>query len=74
VTSIEYGDSESLVRQSDPLAWPPRSPDITPLHHFLCGYVEEKVYVTKVTGAGDLKTRIRDAITTINSYYYLQFG
>jgi hypothetical protein len=49
-----------------PLAWPPRSPDITPLDFFLWGYVKDKVYVTKVTGVEDMKTRIRDAITIIN--------
>jgi hypothetical protein len=48
------------------LAWPPRSPDITPLDSFLWGYVKDKVYATKVTVVEDLKTRIRDVITTIN--------
>jgi hypothetical protein len=48
------------------LAWPPRSPDTTPLDFFLWGYVKDKVYATKVTGLEDLKTRIRDIITTIN--------
>jgi hypothetical protein len=40
-----------------PIAWPPRSPDITPLHFFLWGYVKDKVYATKVTGVEGLKTR-----------------
>jgi hypothetical protein len=48
------------------LAWPPRSPDITPLDFFLWRYVKDKVYATKGTGVEDLKTRIRDVITTIN--------
>jgi hypothetical protein len=49
-----------------PIAWPPRSPDITPLDFFLWGSVKDKVYTTQVTGVEDLKTRIRDVITTIN--------
>jgi hypothetical protein len=49
-----------------PLAWPPRSADITPLDLFLWGYVKDKVYATKITGVEDLKTRIRDVIKTIN--------
>jgi hypothetical protein len=49
-----------------PLAWPPQSPDITPLDSFLWGYVKDKVYATKVTVVEDLKTGIRDVITTIN--------
>jgi hypothetical protein len=48
------------------LAWPPQSPVITPLDFFLWGYVKDKVYATKVTGVEDLKTRIRDVITTIS--------
>jgi hypothetical protein len=39
-----------------PLAWPPQSPDVTPLDFFLWGYVKDKVYATKVTGFADLKT------------------
>jgi hypothetical protein len=49
-----------------PLAWPPRSPDITPLDFFLWGYVKDKVCAAKVTAVEDLKTWIRDVITTIN--------
>jgi hypothetical protein len=46
-------------------AGPPRFPDITPLDFFLCDYVKDKVYATKDTGIEDLKTQIRDVITTI---------
>jgi hypothetical protein len=48
------------------LAWPPRSPDITPLDFVLWGYGKDKVYATKVTGDEDLNTLIMDVITTIN--------
>jgi hypothetical protein len=36
------------------------------LDFFLWGYVKDKFYATKVTGVEDLKTFIRDVITTIN--------
>jgi hypothetical protein len=49
-----------------PLAWPPRSPDITPLVFLMWGYVKDKVSATKVTGVEDMKIWIRDVITTIN--------
>jgi hypothetical protein len=49
-----------------PIAWPSRSPDITPLDFFLWGYVKDKVYASRVTRVEDLKTRIRDVITTID--------
>jgi hypothetical protein len=39
------------------------------LKHYTCldrvGYVKDKVSATKVTGVEDLKTQIRDGITTI---------
>jgi hypothetical protein len=49
-----------------PLAWPPWSPVITLLDFFLWGYVKDKVYATKVAGVEDLKTQIRDVVTTIS--------
>jgi hypothetical protein len=49
-----------------PLAWPPRSPDITPLDFLTGGYVKDKFYANKFTGVEDLNKRIRDVITTIN--------
>jgi hypothetical protein len=36
------------------------------LSFFLWSYVKDKVYATRATGVEDLKTRIRDVITTIN--------
>jgi hypothetical protein len=54
------------LRRDGPLAWLPRSADITRLDFILWGYVKDKFYATKVTGLEDLKTRIRDVITTIN--------
>jgi hypothetical protein len=32
-----------IVRDG-PIAWPPRSPDLTPLDFFLWGYLKSKVY------------------------------
>jgi hypothetical protein len=54
-----------LLGRDGPLAWPPRPPDSRPLDFFLWGYVKDKVYANKVTGVADLKTRIRDVVTTI---------
>ncbi|PNF31580.1 hypothetical protein B7P43_G00793 [Cryptotermes secundus] len=48
-----------------PISWPPRSPDITPLDCFLCGYVKDVVYKTQVRDIDQLETRIRDAIATV---------
>ena len=42
-------------------AWPPRSPDLTPLDFFLWGVVKEQVYQSPIRNCEDLKTRIRNA-------------
>jgi hypothetical protein len=47
------------------MPWPPRSPDITPLDFFLWGYFKSNVFRTPVNGLDDLKTRIRNAISSI---------
>lgn len=57
-------------------AWPPRSPDLTPLDFFLWGELKQKVYAQPVTSVEQLRERIlavcaqitptmcRDAVTT----------
>ena len=49
-----------------PIAWPPRSPNITPLDFFSWGYVKDVVYRTKVKDISDLKERITAAVEAIN--------
>jgi len=44
---------------------PPRSPDATPCHLFLWGYVKDQVYVPPVPASiPELKVRIRTTIET----------
>uniref|UniRef100_A0A8C5R2R6 Transposase n=1 Tax=Leptobrachium leishanense TaxID=445787 RepID=A0A8C5R2R6_9ANUR len=52
---------ERWIGRGGPIPWPPRSPDITPLHFFLWGYVKDMVYGTKVRDITNLKQRITDA-------------
>ena len=48
------------------LAWPPRSPHLTPCDFFLWGYVKDQVYIPPLPGSiPELKVRIRTAIETI---------
>ena len=50
------------------LAWPPRSPDATPCHFFLWGYVTDQVYVPPLPAIiPEQKVRIRTAIETITA-------
>jgi len=47
--------SNRWVGRDGPNPWPPRSPDITPLHFFLWGYVKDKVFSTPVPDTTNLK-------------------
>ena len=53
------------IGRDGPTPWPPRSPDITPLDFFLCGYVKDRVFSTPVPDITNLKARITDAFATI---------
>jgi hypothetical protein len=53
------------IGRGGPLAWPPRSPDLTPLDFFLWGYIKGRVYQTAPANAEELKERIRDAMAAI---------
>ena len=51
------------IGHDEPICWPPRSPDLTPLDFFLWGYVKDHVSATPVNDIGELQTR--DVIATI---------
>jgi hypothetical protein len=48
-----------------PIAWPPRSPDLTPLNFFWWAYVRSIVYQAKINDLQHLEARIRDATVTV---------
>ena len=41
-----------------PIAWPPRSPDLTPLDYYIWGHMKMLVYETKVHSRTALRARI----------------
>ncbi|GBL62149.1 hypothetical protein AVEN_225592-1 [Araneus ventricosus] len=47
------------------MAWPPRSPDITPLDFYLWGYVKQHVYSERINDINNLKQRIMDVIHSV---------
>ena len=49
----------------DPVAWPPRLPDVTSPDYFLWGFVKECVMAVAPTTPDDMKERIRRACTEI---------
>ena len=46
-------------------AWPPRSPDLTPLDFYLWGYLKEVVFSVKVRDVHHLMDRIEEAVATV---------
>lgn len=51
--------------RAGPIAWPPRSPDITPLDFFLWGYVKNLVYSEKIRDIDHLRQRIVAAVESV---------
>lgn len=49
------------IGRGGPYAWPPRSPDLTPLDYYLWGYLKSLVYEVKVNTRAELIQRIQDA-------------
>jgi hypothetical protein len=46
------------------MAWPPRSPDITPLDFFLWGHIKALIYILPADSEEDLIDRIVEAAAT----------
>ncbi|GBL96142.1 hypothetical protein AVEN_104363-1 [Araneus ventricosus] len=47
------------------MAWPPRSPDLTPLDFYLWGNVKQHVYSERINNFNNLKQRITDVIHSV---------
>ena len=51
-----------------PVAWPPRSPDLTPLDFYLCGHMKTLVYESKADSRAALRDRIFAAAEHIRNH------
>ncbi|GFV27242.1 DUF4817 domain-containing protein [Trichonephila clavipes] len=58
-----FGDR--LISRFEPVNWPPRSCDLTPLDYFLWGYVKSLVYADKPQTLGHLEDNIHRVIADI---------
>ena len=47
--------------------WPPRSPDLTPPDHFLCGYLKGRIYQNKPRNIDVMKANINEEIQTVTA-------
>jgi hypothetical protein len=53
------------IGRGSTINWPPRSPDLTPLHFCLCGWMKSKLYRRKVVTRDELPDHITDVIAHI---------
>lgn len=56
---------EKVILKNGNARWSPRSPDLTPVHFFLCGYLKIKVCDPLPANLNQLKQRIRSDIQAI---------
>lgn len=60
---------ERWIGRGGPVAWPPRSPDLTPLDFFVWGFLKERVYATPVETREELINRIRNVCDEIRVHH-----
>jgi hypothetical protein len=54
------------IGRAAPIAWPPRSPDLTPLDVFLWGFINDRVFVPPLpANVAELRTRITAAVAEV---------
>ena len=56
---------DAWIGRCGPIAWPPRSPDLSPLDFFLWGYIKNIVYAEKIRNIQHLQERITSVIETV---------
>lgn len=60
------------IGRRGPVAWPPRSPDMTPMDYFLWGYIKCKVYQTEPTTVENMQQRIQTVIAEMNEGFVIR--
>jgi hypothetical protein len=56
------------IGRGGPTAWPPRSPDLTPLDVLAWGFIKDVVYRRKVRDLAGLRKRIIEAVALITPH------
>ena len=59
--------NRNYPNRQGPIAWPPRSPDLTPLDFYLWGHMKSLVYTVNHINEEDLVNIIMDAATAIKN-------
>ncbi|KAJ9601149.1 hypothetical protein L9F63_000728 [Diploptera punctata] len=65
-TTLDKIFSSCWIVRGGPIAYHPKTPDLTPLDFYLWGYVKDKVYVTPIRDLHDLRDRIIETIKSIS--------
>ena len=60
--------SNRWLGRGGPIAWPPRSPDLTPMDYYLGGHMKTLVYETKVDSRAALRRRVFAAVQHIRNH------
>lgn len=58
---------ERWIGRNGPVAWPPRSPDLTPLDFFLWGEVKRRVYTRETNTVEELRQKIIEAFNSVKA-------
>ena len=58
---------DAWIGRGGPIAWPPRSPDLSPPDFFLRRYIKNSVCAEKIRNIQQLQERITPAIETVNT-------
>jgi hypothetical protein len=67
--SKQYSSScHVFISRGGPTAWPPRSPDLTPLDFFAWEFIKDVVYRRKVRDLADLRQCIIEAFELITPH------
>jgi len=67
-TFLDETSPGSSVGRGGPTAWPPRSPDLTPLDFFAWGFIKDVVYRRKVRHLADLRQHSIEAVELITPH------
>lgn len=59
------------IGRGGPVAWPPRSPDLTPLDFYLWGDVKRLVYTDEITSVTQLRAKVISAFDTIKTNVFV---
>ena len=65
IAFLDNNFPQRWIGTNGPVRWPPRSPDLSILDFFLCGYIPNEVYKTRYDGIAELREAIHLAFRNL---------